>query len=1498
MNKFVGVISFAAVCVAAYASFAAKQDGVWIEPISADRTYSSTSFWLCGKHAKEGGKATFINQGANTKNFNIDSAGGVTWGGIDLGDSAFTMTGNALTLSGTGDICSDANANVKFSNPVVLAAGAKISQRGRLSLEFPNTVSMSADSVYSVVNGKLTSTAATGFHTAGTLDLQSGLFVWKPTATAGDALVVNAGKLKYGPDRAHIRVEKGNAASYAVTFSELTRTNGGFLDLQLTGDISALGNTEKFLVKDRASDAATFIDASVISRGNGAEGNAVNFLRYDATRGFIPAETKVFESGSSTLDGKVAVISANTTISENTTVSALLVTDGALITIASGVTLTIGDGVHPAGVVFHGTGLKKRSASSDEYLWSGPGKLQFAAGARGYFYFNGNVSGATTSWTQECCHRWCGDSEKVLVVSGNSGVTLAGVANSINDYGTIGINSTKCLGWTGGTTVIGVRIQSGNSVLHKLPGPVGVYGDWQTGFGAELRQNNSLTFDEEHEIGGVGPSYSDNSHCGVFDWGGEPGITFSKTLKLVSDTFIRHDNACATAGKANVVAKGGVTGPYGFTLGGNSKIDLAGKSDYTGKTVLNAQSSGLYITGPNGTPGAGKVVSTVSAKPAVTFRLIDGLITSNDYKSIGPIVFDRVTNIAFKGEVSFASALFSNDVKQVTACGSNSVNFGSFYVNRQVAFSAAEDGGSLQLGKAGTDFSVGAEFKDGTNSKKFGLDKVTSDTVTLEGAVATHSGPTRILEGTLKLKDDILTSPDILYWMDAADETSFTKDGDQVIRWNSKVGAAGLAFVPAQFGSTMCPGPMATNTCNSKRVFSFSQSEKTCLVLTNAVSGGAKPVVDQRTVFLVARPQCTAMDISNCGIFGALGKDVGQRVGKNGWNLGGYKGDKTKTAATFDTTDGLRIDGVQRNTDNSYLIYRDNEMQVLSMRHELDYSLTVDNYTYNSISKFTPSVGNYHSLVRAYSGEIAEVIAFSRLLTTNEMERVENYLADKWGIAEAKHSTLTPQTPLLSPNSPLEIAKGAVLDLNGVSATVAALSGAGTIINSSVTAATLTVSGANTFQGEVTGTVTLKVAGENNPDAGYTLRNGASLEIAGVVALGYSGDLPVTNGVAYWLDASHTETVFTDDAGHVTNWNCRLGKGVTGFYAKPEVTGGQKINYTAPERYDLTGFDGKPGVYFGNLVDSNNVGSNQLISAGTAATKTLFLACKCDATCASTAGFWGSRAGECGIIIGNSLTAKSNEFTLRFYTGTCYHRYGYLLHALGKDTAGNDVFSDYTWNLSTDSTPIKRTFVLAAQLDESNASFTSYDSPSSGFVLGRAYHMGVKAWYGEVIAYDRILSAREVADVEQYLKAKWLNSNPVAALKPTLAENTAVKVTSGATLDLNGQAATLKGLSSSGGTLKGDVTLSDSFAFDFKGAATVTPLSIIGSLTLADGTDVNFSNYSNLKIGAGAHSYLNATGEVSGDFDGDNLEGTKFRRVKSAKTFQLLSGRGGVLLLW
>ena len=1471
------------------AALAAATDGTWIQPLDSAYNMSTAAYWQHAAVANGGGSVTFLNQSSGRTKTLSNNVGTLTWNNVDLGASVFTLAGQPVIITGDSILTATSTTGVKFTNDVSFASGATVTKRGAGTVTFYNKVS-APSATLTLAEGKLLSKAADAFLTDAALNLRTGLFEWQPAAEADADLAVAAGALAYGPDRAHVKVVKGNAASYAVTFASLARVDGGFLDLQLTGSIDALGETEKFLVSGRASDSG-FIDASMISCGAGAAGDAINFLVYDAEKGFVPAETAAFVEGQ-TADGKVAVISSDTTVSQDTAVSALLVENGAELTIASDVTLTIGDGVHPAGVIWRATSL----ASGAVKNWHGPGTLAFKAGSAGYFYYNGNSTQNSASWTKTG-RLYLKDG---LKITGTAGVTFAGAANALQDYGTVSIFSTDNSGWTGGTSVLGTRLQfdanSSGTVVQHLPGPVRVLGDAAHGFGGQIRQNYQTTLAQDFTLGGPGNQLSSTSHSGFFNWGGSPYVTFNGRITLANDAAMNHDNKPGTADKGSLTAKGGITGPGGLTLNVNAYLDLAGPCDYRGATTLANQQTGLYITGPNGTPGLGPVVSKTSKTPVVTFRRIDGLVASNDFTSIGGAVFTAVTNISFLGTVDFAKAEFCEGM--TLGCGTNTVNFGAIGQSG-VNVTAAAGGGALTVGREGKDFALTARLTDGVHGERLGLVKTASDTVTLYPGTeaSTYTGPTSVRAGTLRLSDDPFESGGVVYWLDADDASTIVTDGDgRVSRWTSKAGIAGLAFVPPT-GSASYPycGPTVSEAAINGRnavMFEADAEHYPRLVATNTVSGGGLATVDQKTVFILTRPRKAGLNVNNTFIFYGWNGIIGQRLGAAGWDV---RGPNDGTGETFDTTHGLRLDGVQRPEEgvqwNSLYLYNDAVQQILTMRHEHDFVVVNSYGTYNGVSRFVPSIGGGakygESYSRSYHGDIAEVIAFNRVLSEAEMRRVENYLAEKWGITQP-HAETGALPAAISPATTLSVSQDATFDLNGVDATVAGLEGYGFVTNSSETAATLTVTDRNAFAGQIAGNVTL-VDKSAATTANCAMRGSASLVMdGGRTSFGLHGDMPVTNGIAFWVDASHPETVQTNAEGRVTNWTCRAGT-VASFRCRPSdyaKLGGQNYTYTAPERYDEAAFNGKPAVYFGG---NNTDGTNHMVSSSTATMRTLFLVCKVNGKAGGQEGFLNVGSNERGIMVN---TSWSDRFGLRPYTSTTYHKYGYLLHVIGESAA-----YDYTFATATGSPTyfeVPNTFILSAQCDETSGAFSDYQNKT--YYLGRGWHRGVRAWFGEVIGYNRLLSEAEVADVEAYLKNKWFTVGPAEGAVPALGEDTAVSLKNGGTLDLGGAAATVDSLytDATGGSFVGDVTLTGTLTVDVRGAqAIASPLTVDGDLTLSD-AEVNFLNYTNIEPERW-QTFLMATGTATGDFTRDNLTGP-YRRRKAGSSYALVHSSGVMII--
>jgi autotransporter-associated beta strand protein len=147
------------------------------------------------------------------------------------------------------------------------------------------------------------------------------------------------------------------------------------------------------------------------------------------------------------------------------------------------------------------------------------------------------------------------------------------------------------------------------------------------------------------------------------------------------------------------------------------------------------------------------------------------------------------------------------------------------------------------------------------------------------------------------------------------------------------------------------------------------------------------------------------------------------------------------------------------------------------------------------------------------NGLIDEVYVFNRALTQPEVQSLMN------------NNTITNDVaPVLPVMSPVTVASGALLDLNGNSQTLASLAGTGTVTNTAGTAATLTVSnsaGTVTFSGSIgdtspanalslvkSGNSTTILAGANDYHGATTI-NGGSLFVNGSIA---SGAVAVAGG--------------------------------------------------------------------------------------------------------------------------------------------------------------------------------------------------------------------------------------------------------------------------------------------------------------------------------------------------------------------------------------------------
>lgn len=1430
-----GLVAFAAMM--AVETMAAKVDGTFIQPLTSDQKYSDVLKWLGQKPAADGGFLTFANQTSGcTKILTLDTAG-VTLGGIDFGSGAFAVSGtNALTLAGDGVLKSTGSTGPFVNADVVFADGATMAKRGKGKMSFKK---LRGNGKLVIAEGTVVSQDGEHFLGGCDLEIRTGHVSWYQPTASGD-VDLTSGNLTFGPDRAQIVVTKGDVTSYKATFASFNRSpSGGFLELRLGNDISALGESEKILVKDRASDGA-YVDASVVSRGQGNIGDTLRFLRYDAEKGFVPAETAPFAEGQSA-DGKVAVISKDTTVSANTSVSALQIENGAQLTVASGVTLTVGDGVHPAGVIWSGTEL--RTQSSGAYYWKGPGKLQFAEGADGIIYYNGSMARGSSSWTGAPCIYLDG-----LVIAGNRGVTFAGVGNDNRDYGTFSVRQAAAVGWTGGTHILGIRLHvNEQNALTKLPGPIYVLGDMGHNCGAQLRHNFGPTMPQEFFLGGQGVGWA-ISHGGALNCGGSPILKFSNLVTLLNDTFVAFDNKAGSAdGNGNLVFRGGLTGPGAivyYSENSHSRVDLAGPADFEGGIASAALgvNHGVYVTGPTAGTGLGPI-STLNDKTPVGFRRLDGTVASNDFSVAGTMDFTDCTNVTFLGEVVSGAAKLNDGV--TVACGKKGVAFGQMSVDGPAKITAGEDGGLVRLGAAADLDCAMTEFADGPNGERLDIEVDTEQAVTLYKA--NNSGSIRVKSGTLRLSNDVFARKPCAVRMDAGDVSSILTDEDGgVTNWTSIADAPAFSFArDAGYAA-----PTRTEELNGRKVLTFTRSDES--ISQSARLKGSSTSL-QRTAIFVVRPQGNA---ANSGLFGVYDKDHGLRMSsKTHWNVY-FKADGTIEQYGAFSSKALYVNGVQTWGDCT-----DGAWQIVTAIH-------ADGPTTCPI-EFRPALGAYVSYDknRAFNGDLAEVVLFPGGLDDDERKAWENALAEKWGLP-TPHPGFEPEKgAVLGSQPPLDVYGGAIFDLNGVDATVASLSGAGTVMNSSDRPVKLIVTGANTFAGKVVGKVT--VVNRTASTAVCELSEESTLVADGVkVTVGAANGGIVTDGLVYWLDAMKPETILTNDSGAVTSWVSRAGT-VARFHNPGTVAHGDSKKWTAPQRYDLSGTQGRPGVYFGRPVEnpSSPGGSNALAAVSAATKRTVILVGQMDGEAVGQSAIWQSGTDEAGFYITSGSSSGGSSFW-RTYTGTTYHRYGYLQHALGIDTkTGAEVFFDHTFRTSDGGDfPGPAAFIMVSELDDDANNFSKYKDKVD--LLGVGYHTGSVGWLSEVLAYDRCLTAEEVHTMEEYLMNKWMRGtlpDPYVEERPVLAAGSGLAVTGGGSVDCGGAALTLSTFGGNDGSVSNYASLevTDKFVFDVVGGE-IKKLTVDGDLTIGSQAVAMFLNADTLDRSKSIQPALEVTGTVSG----------------------------------
>ena len=1146
----------------------------------SQHTYS----WVNCIVARDGGVATFK---AATKLEQDET--GLVLGGIDFTTVSTYLYGKGITLTGDAFLRGTkylANNTWQTPKPVIAVplsgtGSNTITKRGVAEITL---CSPFADiGALDVPEGALVMTNAPAtFLTDVAVRLRGGNVAWRPVLAAGQsasATLGATGGISYGTGSSEIRVAHGSGASVTLTLGPLTREPNGTLFIVPEGGLAALGVTEIVKCATPPPVVNGMVTPTILARDNSTNGWPFAFLTYDAERGFVPASYTTGLEGGAT---SIAYVGENTVLTNDAHVYALVVDHRARLVITNDVTLTVGDGVNPAAVIFN---ARSTDTAYDEF--TGGGTLAFG-NSEGIIYHNAPSSG-----------------RGVYLYTAITGSGDLNLVNGKGPYAAFFCTGNGFLKQEGALHVSCARLWPNSDNIAPNNTELYLYGGDQY-MGANLLAP-AHTISKNLHVGGIG-SYSTDTK-GVLTVA-DATLTLNGTVTLLGDTlagvYYQSNPGTLTFDKPI-----GGTGELSIRLDKGCIVNLNATNTYSGATVIEETSSaqtGTVALGESGTFGDGPV--TANNLSTILFKTRPGASMTNVIDSAGSLKFNwapasvtssKVPNangMDFDGPVS-AATLEMNRATTVgvgtnLTVGALTGSFGESLVR------ATRAGAVLTLGRFGADNEVASRLDDGDGS--LSLVKVGTNVVTLCGT-KTYTGTTTIEDGTLRLSSAILESPDIAYWLDASRADTLTYDAEgNVTAWVSANGN-GVSF--GQNGTQLLP-KYSADFLNDMPSVVFTATGVGTGTYNNLIGNKS---VTQRTVFIVTKTTATTGVGAGTypGIFGANGTDYGQRIqdGATHWRA-------ACTGYTYiSPANNLAVNGAMGNGT-----FTMNVPYVLTMIH-------ADDTVQNTGPIFTPNLGGYSSNGR-YNGGISEVIAFNRLLSEAERKTVENYLAAKWGVNAQLHANVEPQQTLPATANVVLRAPGA-LDLNGSDQTIATLTGEGMITNSSPNAATLTVTGTCAFSGKIAGNVTLVRAGSGA--TALDLRGAGSVTLnGGTTSLAVYDYTPPSEGMLYWLDASVPSTIHTNAAGAVTNWSSRV----------PNMPAGAFTPAWGTTTYEesSSGFGGLPAVH-----TAQHAG---LVAQNSTDTWTLFFVACPDGTQSQFSGLFGWYQQDYGFRYDDTAGVKVN----------------------------------------------------------------------------------------------------------------------------------------------------------------------------------------------------------------------------------------------------------------
>jgi len=1415
-----------AACIVGAAWTCGAVDGtMWLGAPSstAEMSYQDRQYWIDSQVAGEGGVASF-----SASTFcNIKFPSGLTLGGIDFlngrqaaesaafGGSDVTMSGDAFVRT------SHTGTGIRLGVALTGSSGDTLTTKGAGRLRMLKN--FSGFGRVRVADGTLEQTNAVsgrvfGDGTVGAFEIAGGIARYNPSAS-GTAVSL-PGTLVAGRGAGVLQLNNG----VTMTAAGLACESGGALLVTGGAGMSGIGATEKLLFTTPPALVNGILDPRVVTRDLNANGGPFSFLTYTAADGIAPYPESALVDLASAGTADVAVanpasMGADVAVDADRHVAALVVNNRANLKIASGVTLSVGDGVHPAGVIFR----EQTDANSTYSQFNFAGTLDFGA-SHGVIWKGTPVAAAGRGLDVRG------------KITGSAGVTFASRPMD-GDKTTLYRFYNGCCGWTGPTYFHNARawLYATNSL--PLGGDVYVCGGAR-GNSAGLFLEASGTYSQNFHLAGV------NTTDGMFGLSGNTSgaITLSGTVTV--------DDALTVGTRGKLTFAGPLVGTGDISFRDNSgsaaTYVLAGSTaNYSGKIAVTTSRATLAVEPSSALPTN---TLTVSAGMVHLHDRTGGVVsTPLAGTTNGTLTIDQC-NLSLRGPQVFPGTLAIDMNSNPRECSSvgidGAVRVGSLSgVNgggKGVIAGASADA-ELAVGSSGKDFLVRPVLSDGVGRLSFVKEGGGTAAIVSTNA---YTGRTVVRGGTLRLRGSIFESPSLSWWLDASrPETVLCDSAGGVTNWLSLVN--GVSFVPENSDAR----PTRSMLENGMGVVNFGADAHCGLVTPTNVT--------QRTVFVVYRWAGTVSGVEFFCLFGRYGSDTGIRANANGYV------ERNISTSKFNTLGYVYQDGVKK---TSNFMATTQGMSVLTLQKDIEYYKGESSAYATVPASFRAEVGGYNNTnVRRWVGDIAEAIAFDRLLTESERQTVENYLTEKWRGAAVHASVAHEET--LSPLTDLTLEYGGVLDLAGADQTVASLSGCGTVMNSSTNPATLRVTGVCDFTGKLSGRTRLVAAGGGAKDFDVEVSDGARLVLAGGSAriVAYT-NTPPTASLAYWLDASDESAVACNASGVVTNWASKAG--AIPAFSWASGLSGLVSGATGPKAY-TSAADGINGLRTVHFTDNKQ----QLISRGETSVRTLFLVVANDGTSSQGAGgYWGKTGIDRGI---------------RCYAGAnaTFNTTGRVTYYLDQDTVR---INGERRNMYENVSPGKVPFCFMVRLDDAaHPEDEVHYGGGTQYIFRKSDSLGANTGNGntnfraaEVLAYTNALSDAEIQQVEAYLMNKWAIAGHVT--EPEASS----PFTGTGSLEIEG-----------GVTLAGGLDLGESgtLVVHVDASGEVETVTVDGDLRIGAGVTLVVDDYDRAAT-AIRHTVVSVTGHAVGDFAGHNVTHPSWKLRRSGDSWYLVNASGTTVI--